>query len=265
MVRRSVRLAVVLVLLTAGAAAAAELSYVGSSTLGETVIPAATRAFTARTGIPFTKIETQGSGKGFEAVLAGQADISGLSRGLSPAEKRLPIHYEIIGYDAMAAFVHPSNRVSVLTRRQLKAIYTGRATNWKEVGGADAPIVPVTGVTETGRALLVEFRQHVMDGLEYAPRRWEIDRLEERVAAVAATPNAIVVVSLAFARPGVKTVAIEGFSPEPATVRSGAYLLSRPLLLVVRTKAQPAARQFMEFMLGSEGQQIVGRKFVSVR
>jgi phosphate transport system substrate-binding protein len=265
MVRRSVRLAMVWVLLTAGVAAGAELSYVGSSTLGETVIPAATRAFTAKTGVPFTKIETQGSGKGFEAVLAGQADISGLSRGLSPAEKRLPIHYEIIGYDAMATFVHPSNRVSVLTRRQLKAIYTGRVTNWKEVGGADAPIVPITGVTETGRALLVEFRQHVMDGLEYAPRRWEIDRLEDRVAAVAATPNAIVVVSLAFARPGVKAVAIEGYSPEPATVRSGAYLLSRPLLLIVRSKAQPAARQFMEFMLGAEGQQIVGRKFVSVR
>jgi phosphate transport system substrate-binding protein len=264
MMRRSARAAVLLVLLTASVAAA-ELSYVGSSTLGETIIPPATRAFTAKTGIPFTRIETQGSGKGFEAVLAGQADISGLSRGLTPAEKRLPIHYEIIGYDAMATLVHPSNRVAVLTRRQLKAIYTGRVTNWKEVGGADAPIVPITGVTESGRALLIEFRQHVMDGLEYAPRRWEIDRLEDRVAAVASTPTAVAVVSLAFARPGVKAVAIEGYSPEPATVRSGAYLLSRPLLLIARTKARPAARQFMEFMLGAEGQQIVGRKFVSVR
>jgi phosphate transport system substrate-binding protein len=264
MARRSAVLVVVLLLFTAGGAAA-ELSYVGPATLGKTVIPPATRAFTAKTGIPFTKIETQGSGQGFEMMLAGQADVSGLSRGLTSAEKRLAIHYQIIGYDAMAVFVHPTNRVTVLTRRQLKAIYTGRATSWKEVGGADAPIVPVTGVTESGRALLVEFRQHVMDGLDYAPRRWEIDRLEERVAAVATTPNAIVVVSLAFARPGVKAVAIEGFTPEPATVRSGAYLLSRPLLLVVRTKATPAARRFMEFMLGAEGQQIVGRKFVPVR
>jgi phosphate transport system substrate-binding protein len=250
---------------TAGVAEAEPLSYVGSPTLGETIIPLAARAFTAKTGIRFDRIEAQGSSKGLEMVLSGEAPLTGLSRSLSPTEKRLRLHYEIVGYDAMAVFVHPGNRVKVLTRRQLKEIYTGRVTNWKDVGGADAPIVPVTGTSENGRSINVELRAHVMDGLPFAPNRWEIDRPEERVTAVAGTPNAIVVASLAFARAGVRSVAIEGFVPEPATVRSGAYILSRPLLLVARADASPATRRFLAFMLSGEGQQIIARKFVPVR
>jgi len=66
----------------------AEVSYVGSSTLGENVIPEASQAFTAQTGIRFGAIEIQGSGQGLDKVVKGEAELAGVSRNLSRSEKR---------------------------------------------------------------------------------------------------------------------------------------------------------------------------------
>src|SRR5712691_5811676 len=79
--------------LTAGLAvvagvASAEISYVGSSTIGENIIPEAAKVFTAKTGIPFGTVEIQGSGKGLEKVLRGDAQLAGVSRALTLAEKQ---------------------------------------------------------------------------------------------------------------------------------------------------------------------------------
>jgi phosphate transport system substrate-binding protein len=245
--------------------ALAQVSYVGSSTIGDHIIPAAAKAFTAKTKIAFGTIEIQGSGKGLELVLRGEAPLAGVGRSLTLAEKQRRIYYQIIGYDAVAVFIHPDNPLATLTQPQLKAIYTGRTTNWNEVGGPDARIVCITQIWGAKRAQMVEFQQQVMDGAPYRDDRREVDLQSDQVTALLAERHGITALSPAFARPGIKTVSIEGFPPEPRHIRSGAYLLSRSLLLVSPAHPKPDVKQFLDFMLSREGQAIVARKFVPVR
>ena len=245
--------------------AAAELSYVGSSTIGDSIIPAAAEAFTRKTGIKLGSIATQGSGQGLELVVHGAAPLAGVSRGLTFFEKQQRILYQTIGYDAVAVYVHESNPVTRLSKAELKGIYTGRIRSWKEVGGKDAPLVVITQISGGGRAQMVEFRGQVMEGAAYREDRMEVDRQPDQVAALLAEPRGITAVSLAVARTGITALAIEAFPPDARSVRSGAYLLSRPLLLVTHARPDPDARRFVEFMLSPEGQAIVARKFLPLR
>lgn len=254
-----------IVILGSAAPAAAELSYVGSSTLGDHIIPAAAEAFARKTGVKLGSIAIQGSGKGLDLVVQGAAPLAGVSRGLTFVEKQQRIYYQTIGYDAVAVYVHGSNPVTHLSKAALKGIYTGRIRSWKEVGGKDARIVVITQDPGNQRSLMVEFRDHVMDGVAYREDRREVDRQPDQVAALLSEPQGITAVSLASARPGINPLAIEGFPPDPRSVRSGAYLLSRPLLLVTPARPDPDARRFVEFMLSPEGQAIVARSFITVR
>jgi phosphate transport system substrate-binding protein len=252
-------------ILGSAATAAAELSYVGSSTIGDTILPAAAEAFARKTGVKLGSIATQGSGKGLELVVRGAVPLAGVSRGLTLVEKQQRIYYQTIGYDAIAVYVHGSNPVTGLSKVALKDIYTGRIRSWKEVGGKDAPLVVITQVWGGQRAQMVEFRDQIMAGAAYREDRVEVDRQSDQVAALLSEPRGITAVSFAMARPGITALAIEAFPPDARSVRSGAYLLSRPLLLVTPARPDPDARRFVEFMLSPEGQAIVARKFLPVR
>jgi len=252
-------------ILGSAAAASAELSYVGSSTIGDTIIPAAAEAFARKTGVKLGSIDTQGSGQGLELVVRGAAPLAGVSRGLTFVEKQQRIYYQTIGYDAVAVYVHGSNPVTSLSKTALKGIYTGRIRNWKEVGGKDAPLVVITQIWGQKRAQMEEFRDQIMQGAAYREDRWEVDRQSDQVAALLSERRGITAVSLAVAQPGITALAIEAFPPDARSVRSGAYLLSRPLLLVTPARPDPDARRFVEFMLSAEGQAIVARKFFPVR
>jgi phosphate transport system substrate-binding protein len=109
------------------------------------------------------------------------------------------------------------------------------------------------------------FQEQVMDGAPYREDRREVDQSPDVVAALRTEPYGITILSPALASVDIKEVAIDGFAPEPQHVQSGAYLLSRPLLLV--SQAQPPAqiKQFIDFRLDPEGQRIVARKFVPIR
>jgi len=191
--------------------------------------------------------------------------MAGRSRRLTSVEKEQRIYYQTIGYDAVVVYVHGSNPVSSLSRAELKGIYTGRIRSWKEVGGKDSPIVVISQNLGNGRTIMGEFRDQVMDGVAYRDDRREVDRQPDQVAALLSEPHGITAVRLAAARPGVSPVTIAGFPPDPRSVRSGAYILSRPLLLVTPARPDPDARRFVEFMLSPEGQAIVARSFITVR
>lgn len=104
-----------------------------------------------------------------------------------------------------------------------------------------------------------------MDGAPYREDRIEVDRQLEAVAALVPKSYGTTAASPAFAQAGIKALAIDGFAPEPQHVQSGAYLLSRPLLLVSQAHPPGQVKQFIDFMLSPEGQEIVARKFVPVR
>jgi phosphate transport system substrate-binding protein len=262
---KSTASAVVLVLGVLAGSASAQIAYVGSTTIGEGLIPEAAKAFTVKTGIPFGSIDMPGSSKGLEMVLRGEAQLAGISRSLTFEEKQLRFYYRIIGYDAVGIYVHSANPVTSLTKQQLKAIHTGQITNWSEVGGADAPIVCITQNWDASPAQMIEFQKNIMDGASYREDHKEFAQQPDQVTALLQEPYGIIAISPAFARPGIKTVSIDGYSPEPQHIQSGAYLLSRPLLLVSQAHPLDAVKQFIDFLLSSEGQKIVARNFVPVR
>jgi phosphate transport system substrate-binding protein len=162
-------------------------------------------------------------------------------------------------------FVHDSNPVTSLSKAALKDIFTGRIRSWKEVGGNDAPLVVITQIWGAQRAQMVDFHEQVMGRVAYREDRREVDRPAHQVAALLSEPRGITATSLIEGRPGIKTLAINDFPPDARSVRSGAYLLSRPMLLVIPARPDPDARRFVEFMLSPEGQAIVARKFIPVR
>jgi len=261
-----------LVVLQGAAVAGNDLSYSGSSTIGMGILEAgALKAYEAAAGKKFTHVEMPGSGKGLDALLAGKVSVAGVSRPLKKEEKKQNLVGTAIGLDAIAIFVHIDNPVKNLTKEQLKGIFTGKIRNWKEVGGNDSPIEPNTEIAGAKRATMLEFQEMVMDKAPYGAGFKEIDFPKDQIIETAKNKNTICTVSRgllmklsAYMRTKVKVVTVNGASPSEADILSGAYIISRPLLLVTEGKPQGEAKPFINFMLSPEGQKIVKLNFVRV-
>jgi phosphate transport system substrate-binding protein len=245
-------------------AVAEDLTYDGATTIGSKIMKDAAPAFEKKAGSKFTTIGTSGTGKGLKAALAGEVSVAGVSRSLTPDELAKKPAFEIIGFDALGVFVSEKNPVKALSKAQLKDIYTGKTKNWKEVGGANLPIVACSEGLKSGRATVESFKIMVLDGEAYGPVT-EKDDASDCVKLAAQDPGVVGPASMAYAAPGARALPVDGVKPSPDDVRAGTYLLARPLLLVAKTKPTGALKQFFDFMLSPEGQQIVGKSFVAAR
>lgn len=249
-----------------------EISYSGSSTIGTGILEAgALKAFEAKTGIKFKSVEQPGSGKGVKALLDGKATLAGASRALHANEKKGLLSHTI-GYDAIAVFVHKNNPVKNLSKTQLKGIFTGRIKNWKEVGGKDAPIHPNTEILGGKRATTEFFQEHVLDGEPYGKGFKEIDFPKEQLVEISKDENGICGVSLglkAVVSPDVqgkvKAISVNSIEPTDSNVKSGVYMISRPLVLVTKGLPKGNVKKFIDFMQSKEGQEIVSKNFVPVK
>jgi phosphate transport system substrate-binding protein len=266
--------ATVLVLAPTLAHAGEELRYSGSSTIGQSILEAggARAAFESKTGIRFASFEVPGSGKGIDALVAGKVNVAGASRPLKADEKAQKVLGTIIGYDAVAVFVNKDNPVNDLTKEQLKDIFTGKITNWKQVGGKDAPIAVNTEIQGAKRATMEMFNEMVMDKAAYGPGFKQIDLPRDQIVEVARNPNGIGTPSLgllaavpADVRGKVKAIMVDGVPPTAENIQSGAYLISRPLNLATLGPPTGSVKAFIDFMLSHEGQAIVAKDFVAVR
>jgi phosphate transport system substrate-binding protein len=249
------------------------ISYSGSSTVGTGVMKAgAIKAFEEKTGIKFTSFNQIGSGKGIKALIDGKVNLAGASRPLKAKEKRSKLLGHTLGYDAIAVFVHIDNPVENLTKKQLKGIFTGNIRSWKEAGSLDAPITPNTEILGEKRATVAMFQKLAMDGAAYGKGFKEIDLPVDQLRHLAKDSSGIATVSMGLVkslsssvRSKIKAVAIDGLKPTDSNVKSGAYLISRPLILVTKGLPKGDVKKFVRFMLSSEGQGIVSKNFVSLR
>jgi phosphate transport system substrate-binding protein len=263
----------VLFISAAAAFAGDELTYSGSSTIGMSILDAgAVKAFDQKTGIKFVSIEQPGSGKGIQALLDGKVTLAGVSRALKSEEKAKKLLGTAIGYDAIAVFIHKNNPVKNLTKDQVKGIFTGKIKNWKEVGGKNAPIEPNTEIAGEKRATMLAFQEMAMDNAAYGTGFKEIDFPRDQIVDVAKNENSICGVSFGLLaavsgdlRGNVKAATVNGIAPTDANIQSGAYLISRPLLLVTTGLPKGDVKKFIDFMLSPEGQKIVGMNFVPVK
>ncbi|OGW41319.1 MAG: hypothetical protein A2010_12960 [Nitrospirae bacterium GWD2_57_9] len=253
--------------------AADDLTYSGSSTIGMSVLEAgAVKAFEQKTGIKFKSIEQPGSGKGIQALLDGKITLAGASRTLKSDEKSKKLLGTAIGYDAIAVFVHKNNPVKNLSKEQVKGIFTGKIKNWKEVGGKDASIQPNTEIAGEKRATMLAFQEMAMDNAAYGTGFKEIDFPRDQIVDVAKNENSICSVSYGLLaavdqnlRANVKAVTVNNIEPTAKNIQSGAYLISRPLLLVTKGLPKDNVKKFIDFMLSPDGQNIVGKNFVPVK
>jgi phosphate transport system substrate-binding protein len=249
---------------TGGTPPATPLTYDGATSIGRHVMADAIPAFEKRTGLTFGRVNESGGGKGLERLFAGEVGIAGVARQLTPEELARRPWFQIIGYDALGVYVHGKNPVKGLSKAQLKAIFTGAIVNWKDVGGPNLPIVACTEPLESGRNTLAVIRSEVLDEAPFGPVR-ELPDPADCLIFVDANPGAITIATVAYAFPGVRLVALDGVAPVRASVVDSSYLLSRPLLLVTRGEPTGPAADFLRFMLSSDGQAIVGKKFIPAR
>ena len=197
-----------------------------------------------------------GSGVGATSVIGGTADIGMLSRDLKASEKEGNTLKEfVVGKDGIALVGHPSNTVADLSLEQVKAIYQGTITNWKDVGGADSEIVLIGRDSSSGtREFFTEF---VLNKEDAAKEMQELNSNGAVAQAVSITPGAIGYVSLEYVDDSLKAFSIGGVAPTVDNVISGIYEINRPLLMITNGEPEGLAADYLAFILSEEGQQIL--------
>ena len=204
------------------------------------------------------KIEVNqiGSSAGITNAISGVSQIGMSSRDLKQEEKDSDLQELIIAYDGIVVVAHPSNPVKDLTMEQVKQIFTGEITNWKEVGGKDMEIVVVS--REDGSGSRDAFQEIV--GYESG------QLIKNAIVAsgngnikttVAMNKHAIGFISFEYVDESVSTMDINGVQAKAENVLAGQYELSRPFLFVHKEDVPESAKQFIEFILTPEGQKIV--------
>lgn len=214
-----------------------------------------------------------GSGTGLAALINNTVDLANASRQIKAEELETarqngiePQEF-IVARDAIAIVVHPSNPVDHLTLQQLSDIYSGKITNWREVGGEDRPIVLLSRETNSGTH--VYFLEQVIRLGEkdnqtlFSPDTLLMPSSEGISTEVRQNPNAIGYDGLGYVTADQKTVAVgvdpagPFWQPSAETVNAGVYPIARDLYMYTAGEPSEVVRAYLDWILSSEAQQIV--------
>lgn len=231
------------------------LSMVGSTSM-EKLANALSEAFMEEYPDVTVTAEFVGSGAGIEAVTNGTADIGNSSRSLKDEEKAAGVVENVVAIDGIAVCVDPANEVADLTKEQLTNIYNGTVTNWKEVGGADEPIIVIGREAGSGTRGAFEELVDLKDACKYAN---ELDSTGAVIAKVASTPGAIGYASLDALDDSVKALSLEGVEATAENIKAGNYFLSRPFVMATKgeiSEQNDLVQAWFDYVMGDEGQQI---------
>lgn len=214
-----------------------------------------------------------GSGTGLAALINNTVDLANASRQIKAEELETarqngiePQEF-IVARDAIAIVVHPSNPVDHLTLQQLSDIYSGKITNWREVGGEDRPIVLLSRETNSGTH--VYFLEEVIRLGEkdsktlFSPDTLLMPSSEGISTEVRQNPNAIGYDGLGYVTADQKTIAVgvdpagPFWQPSAETVNAGVYPIARDLYMYTAGEPSEAVRAYLDWILSAEAQQIV--------
>lgn len=208
---------------------------------------------------PNLQLEPQftGSSAGVEAVTNGTADIGDVSRALTDEEKAGGLVENIVALDGIAVVTDTANTATNLTTQQLKAIYTGKITNWSEVGGADQNIVVIG--RESGSGTRDAFEE-ILDIADQCQLAQTLNETGAVAAAVQSTPGAIGYISLDALNDKVKALQLDGVAPSEETVKDGSYTLQRPFVMATKGEISEQSAQVQavfEFINSDAGQEVI--------
>jgi len=252
----------------AGASLAADagiLQIDGSTTVGP-IGDAFAEAFMGMYPSVSITVKKTGSGDGAAALVDGRCDIAMMSRFMKEQEFKtavekgiLPVAH-VIAMDGICVVVHASNPVKELTTEQVRNIYLGKITNWKELGGPDRKIVPIS--RDTSSVTYETFHELVMKKEKMAANVEYVNANPQAHARVKSTEGAIGYVGLGFVDMNVKAVKIDGVMPSRQTIAQGKYPISRPLFLFTNGYPKPGSMTYLfcTFYLTEKGQEIIEAK-----
>ena len=217
-----------------------------------------------------------GSGVGIATLLEGTTELAQLSRKIKFDEKNKlkekgkTVKEVTAAYDALAIVVHPSNKVTNLTREQLEGIFTGKIKNWKEVGGVDMSIVPYSRETSSGTYEF--FKESVLKKKNYMSGIMSMPATGAIVQSISQTKGAIGYIGLAYLNKDVKAIHVsyDGgktfIAPTVANAKNETYPIVRPLYYYYDTAAESKVKPFIDYILSAKGQKIVSEiGFITVK
>lgn len=203
-----------------------------------------------------------GSSVGIKDVTDGKVNIGQSSRYLKPEEASI-LKAHVIANDGIAVVVNPQNAIKDITTEQVKKIFKGEITNWKDLGGADAPIIlnvrdAASGTGEyfieyflgKGGKVAATAKNHASNGLVRQ--------------AVASNKNAIGYISIGYLDNTVKAPALDGVAPSFENAKKGTYKVVRPFIMATKGEAEGLAAVFIEYIISPAGQKIVANEYIPV-
>lgn len=255
----------VLSVVAAGCGKPGKIIIRGSNTFGEELAPRLIAEYRKEHPTVVFDTEYKGTSYGMGALLVERCDIAAASRPVSTNELQLAkdrdieFNDHVIGAYSVAVIVNAGSSIGNLTRDQVRNIFTGAVTNWKEVGGPDAPIHLCSRDEISGTYL--GFRELAMENKPYGLGLKAFTNYLGIIQKVAQDANGIGYTSIDLvSKDGVKAVSIGGVAPTIASVNGGQYPYARVLHLYTdTTKESPPTRDFVQFVQSKRGQEILTR------
>lgn len=211
-----------------------------------------------------------GSGAGIKALIDGVVEMAQSSRSIRDREiahakgRGITVVEHTIARDALAVIVHPSNPVYDLTSEQVKHIYMGKITNWKDIGGKNMEIVIISRDVASGT--FKAFNDMILGDEKVTPASLLLASSAAVVGTVRNARGAIGYVGMGYLSPAVKPILLDGIAATEEELLAGRYPLGRPLFIYTAGQPTGLAKRFMDFMMSPDGQELVEKAgFVSVR
>lgn len=211
-----------------------------------------------------------GSGVGIASIIAGTCDIADASRAIKDAELQQAASNgrdpkaHVIAMDGIAVIVNPENAMSGMTKKHVMEIFTGKISDWSELGHGSGPIVVVSRDSASGT--FEAFGSLALHGMKVRSDALMQASNQAVASMVAKTPGAIGYVGMGYISDSVKALKIEGVTPSSETVLTGKYPYSRPLFMYTNGEPKGTAKDLIEFILSKDGQKIVEEEgFVSLK
>ena len=244
------------VLCWSASAFAAQQVIINGSTTVLPVVQKAGEAFMASHPGTELSISGGGSGNGIKALIEKQCDVAMSSRDIKHKQKDAAAKNGItplstaIAIDAIVPVVHPANKVGALTLAQLRDIYTGKVTNWKDLGGEDAQIVAISRDTSSGT--FESWEELVMNKERVSPRALMQASNGSVVQTVSKNKNAIGYVGLGYVDKSTRPVTVDGVSPSAETAISKQWPIARELYIFTNGAPQGAVKEFVEYLVAPD-------------
>lgn len=247
---------------TPAQASGGQLTLTGASTVGPLANEIGKRFEQQHPGVR-VDVQTGGSARGVADARQGLSDIGMVSRPLKDDEQDLQAFP--IARDGVCVILNQENPVDKLTDAQVVSIYTGKTTNWKDVGGKDAPITVVNKAE--GRSTLELFLHYFKLDNKDVKAQVIIGENEQGIKTVAGNPNAIGYVSIGSAefeaKQGVpvKLLPVGGVAASTENIRNQTFPLARPLNLVTKTTPSSLSKEFIDFARSPEVKDLVEKQY----